>query len=574
MNKTVCGCLTAWIFIWIVSLTPASAMAEVTPGPFVVSSQQVDNIPLSADILFTEETTRDGSEKHTRPAANKAEIYFPSAAGAVADGVFPLIVYGHGMLQRNQTCADSPDDNNLDHYTQLSGILSHLASWGFIVISADLSWLTPSEPEEGGEPGIANRMFVLRDAIQYMIDENTRAGSLFMGKIDTSRVGAMGHSMGADAAILLGTSGVLGDGIGAIAAIAPPNSSGMSSGNINLYAPGPVMLLQGTDDFWYYFFTTPKASAIYAAYDSTAAQKHLVTIHDANHFRYTEDICWTLDRKDAFGILARDDQQRIARAHLAAFFRWYLKSECVAELPEYLNGSRTFEGLGAFSIDVVAGPGATAICNEAPICDAKGPYAAECTGSSTNVTLDGSGSWDPEGEPLFYLWEGPFVASPAAGVLPTVAFDEPGEFTINLEVSDGFKTARCSSTVTIEDTAPPEIGLTLSPSVLWPPNHKMVQITPVITVSDVCDASPTVALTSITTNEGEETATYEPLFDDTIGDGHTSNDIDVDDAGNIYLRAERSGAGGGRIYTITYTATDASGRSAAATAHVTVPHNQ
>ena len=180
MNRTVCGCLTMWILIWIVSITPASAMAEVTPGPFVVSSQQVDNIPLSADILFTEETTLDGEETYTRPAANKAEIYFPSVAGAVADGVFPLIVYGHGQRQRNFTCADSPDDNNLDDYTQLSGILNHLASWGFIVISADLSWLTPSESEPV-EPGIANRMFVLRDAVQYMIDENTRAGSLFMG---------------------------------------------------------------------------------------------------------------------------------------------------------------------------------------------------------------------------------------------------------------------------------------------------------------------------------------------------------------------------------------------------------
>jgi len=260
------------------------------------------------------------------------------------------------------------------------------------------------------------------------------------------------------------------------------------------------------------------------------------------------------------------------------------------------------------------------------------------------VTLDGSGSVDPEGEPLVYLWEGPFVASPTMGAAPTVAFDEPDEFTINLEVSDGLETARCSSTVRIEDTmppeitapaditrectspagsmiddlgipiasdicdssltiasdppavfplgsttviwqayddsgltdsvtqivtvtdtTPPEIGLTLSPSVLWPPNHKMVQITPVITVSDICDASPMVALTSITMNEGEETSTYDPLFDDIIGDGHTSDDIKIDDAGNIYLRAERSGAGGGRIYTITYTATDASGRSAAAT---------
>jgi len=569
MKRTVCGCFTAWLVIWIVSLTPAAVRAEVTSGPFDFSSERVENIPLSLDILFTEETTLDGSETHTRPAANRAVIYFPSTAGTIAEGDFPLIVYGLGMRQRNFTCAGSPD-NNLDDYLQMDGILSHLASWGFVVISADLSWLTPSIDR----PGITNRMFVLRDAIQYMIDENTRAGSLFMGKIDTSRVGAMGHSMGADAAILLGTSGVLGDGIGAIAAVAPPNTSAMSSADINLYSPNPVILLQGTQDIWYHFFTPPKAVEIYDAYVSSDAQKHLVTIHDANHFRYTEDICTTDERTDSHGILLRDDQQRIARAHLAAFFRWYLKLECVAELPEYLNGSRRFAGLEAFVIDVVAGPGATVTCNEAPICDANGPYVAECTGSSTNVILDGSGSSDPEGGPLVYLWEGPFGPSPATGVSPTVAFDEPGEFTVNLEVSDGLKTARCGSPVSIEDTAPPEISLTLSPSVLWPPNHKMVQITPVITVSDICDASPTVALTSITTNEGEETATYDPLFDDTIGDGHTTDDIEIDDAGNIFLRAERSGAGGGRIYTVTYTATDASGRSSTATAYVTVPHNQ
>jgi len=347
MKRIVCGCLTAWLLIWIVSLTPVPVMAEVILGPFGVSSRQVDNIPVSEDLEFTEATTSDGSETHTRPAENNAVIYFPSA-----DGVFPLIVYGHGMRQRNFTCDESPD-NNLDDYMKLSGILRHLASWGFIVISADLSWLTPSVLELG----ITNRMFVLRDAVQYVINEDSSAGSLFMGRINTSRVGAMGHSMGADAAIRLGTRDILGDGIGAIAAIAPPNTMNISSRDINGYAPGPVILLQGTQDIWYYWFTPPKAVEIYNAYVSPAAQKHLVTIHDAIHFRYTEDICTTDERTDSDGILARDDLQRIAKAYLAAFFRWYLKSECVPELPEYLNGSREFGGLEAFGIDVLAGTG-------------------------------------------------------------------------------------------------------------------------------------------------------------------------------------------------------------------------
>jgi hypothetical protein len=75
-------------------------------------------------------------------------------------------------------------------------------------------------------------------------------------------------------------------------------------------------------------------------------------------------------------------------------------------------------------------------------------------------------------------------------------------------------------------------------------------------------------------NEGEETSTYDAMYDDTQGDGHTVDDIQIDENGLIYLRAERSGKGDGRVYTITYQAVDASGNTSEATATVTVPHNQ
>jgi hypothetical protein len=42
----------------------------------------------------------------------------------------------------------------------------------------------------------------------------------------------------------------------------------------------------------------------------------------------------------------------------------------------------------------------------------------------------------------------------------------------------------------------------------------------------------------------------------------------------VYLRAERAGAGDARTYTITYSATDASGDSATASATVEVPHDR
>ena len=122
----------------------------------------------------------------------------------------------------------------------------------------------------------------------------------------------------------------------------------------------------------------------------------------------------------------------------------------------------------------------------------------------------------------------------------------------------------CVQTITVVDTTPPEFEFSVTPAVLWPPSHKMVKITPSWTVSDKCDETPDVSLVSISVNEA----------DDAKGAGHTSDDIRVDDDGSIYLRAERSGTGNDRIYTITYRAADDCGNAAVRSATVTVPHDQ
>jgi hypothetical protein len=101
----------------------------------------------------------------------------------------------------------------------------------------------------------------------------------------------------------------------------------------------------------------------------------------------------------------------------------------------------------------------------------------------------------------------------------------------------------------------------------------MVLITPSFSVSDDSDPNPVVTLELITMNEGDETNTYDPLFDTTLGDGNTLNDIQVNTNGEIYLRAERSGKGEGRIYTLMFKVTDVSGNSSSKTVTVTVPHN-
>ena len=70
----------------------------------------------------------------------------------------------------------------------------------------------------------------------------------------------------------------------------------------------------------------------------------------------------------------------------------------------------------------------------------------------------------------------------------------------------------------------------------------------------------------------------EPDDAEGIGDGNTLNDIQGVDPGTadsiFQLRAERSGTGVGRTYTVTYRATDGSGNLATATSSVFVPHDQ
>ncbi len=59
------------------------------------------------------------------------------------------------------------------------------------------------------------------------------------------------------------------------------------------------------------------------------------------------------------------------------------------------------------------------------------------------------------------------------------------------------------------------------------------------------------------------------------GDGNTLNDIIIAaDCKSVQLRKERNGGGNGRVYTIHFEVTDASGNVTTSTAKVKVPKNQ
>lgn len=110
---------------------------------------------------------------------------------------------------------------------------------------------------------------------------------------------------------------------------------------------------------------------------------------------------------------------------------------------------------------------------------------------------------------------------------------------------------------TVDDKTSPTItGASVSPSMLWPPNHEMVDVTLDYNAADNC-GQPVCQISSVTSNE--------PI---------SSSDYTIVDAHHVKLRADRLGSGHGRIYTITISCMDASGNSARQAVTVSVPHDQ
>jgi hypothetical protein len=207
--------------------------------------------------------------------------------------------------------------------------------------------------------------------------------------------------------------------------------------------------------------------------------------------------------------------------------------------------------------------------NTPPVADAGDEQIVECvcnTGQGAQVTLDGTRSSDAEGTPLTYMWTGPFLESPTHGATPTITLDSgcPDKYTVTLIVNDGIEDSEPNDVlITVVDTVPPEFEFSVAPTFLWPPSHKMVEITPSWTVSDECYAAPDVSVVSVVMSED----------DNTVGDGHTTGDIEIGDDGSVHVRSERSGANSGRIYTITYQAVDDSENATVRSAIVSIPHD-
>jgi CSLREA domain-containing protein len=218
--------------------------------------------------------------------------------------------------------------------------------------------------------------------------------------------------------------------------------------------------------------------------------------------------------------------------------------------------------------------------NAAPVISSvsnTGPIVAGGSATITVAATDPAGSTDP----LIYEFDcnhdGVFEIGPQAGNSATCTFASAGSFTVDVQVTDDEGAATTASTlVIVSDIALNCSHAVASPNLLWPPNHQFVPIQ-ILGVTNQEGGAVAIKVTSIFQDEkvgsgknrcdsGEDDdrgdkAAFSPwiLGKDEGADGN--NRVDGKGVGTAIasVRAERSCKGDGRVYHISFTATNAHG---------------
>lgn len=159
------------------------------------------------------------------PGTPGVMLAYPTDLGA--DGYdHPIVTWGNGTI-------DAPNPCQLTE--QNGGILTHLASWGFVVVCANT-----------GNSGSGSEIWA---AAQWMMEQDTNPSSVFSGKLDTTSIGAMGGSQGAAGVVHANilSNGVI-DSILAWAFVDPIWHFWGQLPDFN-QVQGPIFFASGTSDF-------------------------------------------------------------------------------------------------------------------------------------------------------------------------------------------------------------------------------------------------------------------------------------------------------------------------------------
>lgn len=189
------------------------------------------------------------------------------AVPASPDGPFPLVIFSHGFAS---------------YRVQSTFLTTHLASWGFVVISPD--YLERGLRSVLGEPPATSRSdtAVADEAIQTIRAANTTPGDLLEGVVDGSTVYPIGHSAGGGTTLRLLSRPDVVSGIPLAAGInfqqLPDYQQLLPAGKSVAWIGAPadgIVNIQGIRDGFTY----------------TSGERKLVEIGGSGHVNAFSDIC-------------------------------------------------------------------------------------------------------------------------------------------------------------------------------------------------------------------------------------------------------------------------------------------
>ncbi|QLQ39662.1 alpha/beta hydrolase family protein [Micromonospora robiginosa] len=224
-----------------------------------------------------------------------ARITYPATAAGngqpVAAGRFPAIAFGHGFLQS---------------VSKYSSTLSHLATWGFIVVApTSQGGLSPNHSAFADD---------LNAALTWTVAQDTTSGSRFAGHVDTARLGLSGHSMGGGASILAAARNPRVVTVANLAAAETNPSAVSAAATLTI----PVQLVSGDRDG-----IAPPADHQRPIYAAKPPAKQLRTIKGGSH-------CGFMDSGSLFcdsGSISRTVQLQLTRRLLTEWFLRHLAGD-------------------------------------------------------------------------------------------------------------------------------------------------------------------------------------------------------------------------------------------------------
>jgi len=195
------------------------------------------------------------------------------------------------------------------------------------------------------------------------------------------------------------------------------------------------------------------------------------------------------------------EDPRIAQVEAGGSGSYLLDSADFTLILPYFNHIGTasiFDRSGALLLTTDLSGFASAI-NNPPTSDPNGPYEGECEGAVTTLSLDGTGSTDPDGDPITYSWTtdcpGPGfddASSPTPDLSVNTSTGCSVSCSVSLSVEDDSGAADvASSSVFITDTMPPAISFNALANIA-PPD---APISFTATADDDCDDTPDMAIT-------------------------------------------------------------------------------